>query len=184
MKSRKCTQADRLLWEAFVEGKAQALSEIVKKYHPQLAYVLFRYARNESEVEDLVSEVFVWLLENQSRLQKLDIQNIAAFLIEIGKKIHFSNSRKAKRRQELLAEHVIPYTKTTVHPYGLDLAYTSDIHSVIKGISNPARRRILHLLIEGYDAQEISEVFGKAPKWAHQNIYLARRELKRKLEKI
>jgi len=184
MKSRKCTQADKLLWNAFVKGENHALSDIVNKYHSQLVYVLFRYARNESEVEDLISEVFVWLIENQSRLQTLNIRNISAFLIEIGKKIYFSNSRKDKRRKELLAEHVMPFTGTTVHPYGLESAYVEDILNIIKGISNPSRRRILQLLVEGYDAHEISQAFGKTPKWAHQNIYLARKELRSALGNV
>ncbi|MEM6800972.1 MAG: hypothetical protein AAF696_06180, partial [Bacteroidota bacterium] len=133
------------------------------------------------EVEDLISEVFVWLMENQAKLKNLKVRNIPAFLIEIGKKIYFSNSRKARRRQELLAEHVMPYVELSASPFGLYAAYRDDIYALIKGIPHPARRRILQLLLEGYNAQEISQHFGKTPKWAHQNIYLARQELRRKM---
>ena len=184
MNSRKSTQADQLLWTSFLAGDEKALADIVNKYHSKLVCVLFRYTRDETELEDLISEVYVWLMESQSRLQDLEIRNLSAFLIEIGKKMYFSKSQKARRRQELLSQNVKPYMEDRVNPYGLDAAYVADIQQMICGIAHPGRRRILQLLSEGYDAQEISEVFGKTPKWAHQNIYLARRELKSLMGKV
>ncbi|MDW3652292.1 MAG: RNA polymerase sigma factor [Bacteroidia bacterium] len=178
MNSRKSTQADKLLWTSFLAGDEKALSDIVNKYHSKLVCVLLRYTCNETELEDLISEIFIWLMESQTRLKDLEVRNLSAFLIEIGKKMYFSKSKKARRRQEILAQYVKPYVEKSVSPYGLDAAYVADIQQMIQGVSHPARRRILQLLSEGYDAQEISEAFGKTPKWAHQNIYLARRELK------
>ena len=178
MKSRKIAKADNALWNNYVHGDKSALAEIVKKYHPHLAYVLFRYARNETEVKDLVSEVFAWIVENQHRLVSMQVRNVGAFLIEVGKKMYFSKQKKLNRRRELLEEKVFPFLDTTDLPYGLHEAYVEDIYATIKSMTNPVRRKIIFMLIEGFDACEIADAFGKTPKWAHQNIYLARKELK------
>jgi RNA polymerase sigma factor (sigma-70 family) len=178
MNSRKFMQADKALWNAFLAGEENALGHIANKYYPKLAHVLLRYTHNETEVEDLVSDVFVRLLENRQKLAEVPVRNIFAFLIEMGKNLYFSNHRKHQRRRELLEKRVFPLLSLTDLAQGQQAAFVDDIYASIQRMPHPDRRQIILMLIEGYKAHEIAEAFGKTPKWAHQNIYLARRELK------
>ena len=53
---------DKELYKQFLDGKDEALNELIKMYRTELIYFIHKYINDFQAAEDVSQEVFVYLL--------------------------------------------------------------------------------------------------------------------------
>lgn len=56
---------DKELYKEFIEGRIEAIDELIKMYKNDLIYFIYKYVRDFHLAEDISQEVFVYLLQHK-----------------------------------------------------------------------------------------------------------------------
>ena len=175
---------------AVLRGDAASFEPLVQKYSPRVFATARRYARRESEVEDIVQEV--WL----KAFQKLgSFRSEAPFehwLMRRAVRICYDFLRGHQRNRETafseLTEPESDWLDRFVQDPG-SAAEDSDaarllVERVLEQLSPPARMIITLLEIEDRPVKEIAELTGWSVPLVKVRAFRARAEMKKILQKI
>lgn len=83
-------------------GSHEAFTEIYSRYWKKLLLIAWNHAADMVAAEDLVQEVFISLWENRN---KIDVNNIEAYLVTAIKFSIFKKYRRELRRKELAQQN-------------------------------------------------------------------------------
>jgi RNA polymerase sigma-70 factor (ECF subfamily) len=175
---------------AVLKGDASSFEPLVQKYSPRVFATARRYARRESEVEDIVQEV--WL----KAFQKLSSFRAEApfehWLMRLAVRTCYDFLRGHQRNRETafseLSETEGDWLERFVnHPDGAvenaDAARQL-IERVLNQLSPPARLIITLLEIEDRSVKEISRLTGWSAPLVKVRAFRARAEMRKILAKI
>ena len=175
---------------AVLEGDAASFEPLVEKYSPRLFATARRYARRESEVEDIVQEVCL------KSFQKLgSFRGDAPFehwLMRLAGRTCYDFLRNHRRNREdafsELGESTEEWLDRLVsQPAGGDEradAARQLIARVLEKLSPPARLVITLLEIEDRSLKEISKLTGWSVPLVKVRAFRARREMREILARI
>lgn len=175
---------------AVLKGDAASFEPLIEKYSPRVFATARRYARRESEVEDIVQEV--WL----KAFQKLgSFRGEAPFehwLMRLAVRTCYDFLRSHQRNRESafsdLTEPEDDWLERVVHQPGSARedadAARQLVQRVLQHLSPPARLIITLLEIEDRSVKEISKLTGWSVPLVKVRAFRARAEMRKVLAKM
>ncbi len=181
---------DQQLIAAVLKGDAEAFAPLVQKYQPRVFATARRYARRESEVEDIVQEVFL------KAFQKLDsFRGDAPFehwLMRLAVRTCYDFLRHHQRNRETAFADITDEEETwmerfAVEPESADTdtdAARSLVQRLMERLS-PASRLVITLLeIEEKSVKEIAVLTGWSVTAVKVRAFRARAEMRKHLRQM
>ena len=157
-----------------------AFSELFKRYHSKLISFATCFLPNYEEAEDVVSEVFIRLLQNQSQLMEID--NFEGYLYYSVKNQCLNQLKKNKRKSSLFSPIDLQDFKTNEYTQPLEQLVTSELRDKIAGCVDrlPHKRRLVYKMIkdDGLKIKEVSKLLDIAEKTVKKHLELAVRDLR------
>ncbi len=184
----ECNDAE--LIGAVLRGDAASFEPLVKKYQPRIFATARRYARRESEVEDIVQEVFV------KAYHKLPSYRGEApfehWLMRLAVRTCYDFLRAHQRNREVPFSDVAGEDTSWLEQFVTDPSVrTQDaaaareiVEKVLAKLSPPARLVITLLEIEERSVKEISKLTGWSVPLVKVRAFRARAEMRKILEKM
>jgi len=160
-------------WNQFINGENDALSFAYEDFFQPLLFTCIKQLKDPEIAKDIVSEVFISLLETPTdeRIQKWkDIKNLKAFLTVIVKCRAIDHGRGVKNRSRILEELV------TVKATNTKDEFIQDLYVCIERL--PIEEQFLvKLHLEGYKNDEIGEKLNVTEKTVRNKLCLSRKKM-------
>ncbi len=179
---------EKTVIRSVLDGDTTAYESLIAQYQPRIFATARKYARRESEVEDIVQEIFI------KAFKKLDSYREEApfehWLMKISVRTCYDYLRKHQRSK------VSSFSDITQDDFDLLDLYGEDEHparenqeAVSKLINDlleqlqPAARMVITLLdIEGKSVKEIAKMTGWSVSLVKVRAFRARKEMRKILE--
>src|SRR5215470_2740681 len=175
---------------AVLKGDAAAFEPLIQKYSPRVFATARRYARRESEVEDIVQEVWLKAFQKlrgfrseapfEHWLMRLAVRTCYDFLRAHQRNRETTFSELSQPEHDWL-EHFVQ------HPESADSeadAARQLVARVLQQLSPPARLIITLLEIEERSVKEISRLTGWSVPLVKVRAFRARAEMRKLLAKM
>jgi len=171
-------------------GDPASFEPLVKKYQPRIFATARRYARRESEVEDIVQEVFI------KAFQKLDgFRGEAPFehwLMRLAVRTCYDFLRSHQRNRETAFTELSEPESDWLDRFVVEPDCASEnadaarelMEKVLASLSPPARLVITLLEIEEKSVKEIAEVTGWSVSLVKVRAFRARAEMRKILTRM
>ncbi len=181
---------DTELIAAVLNGDAASFEGLIRKYQPKVFATARRYARRESEVEDIVQEVFI------KAFQKLSSYRGEApfehWLMRMAVRTCYDYLRAHQRNRETpMSEMTVQdsdWLEQFVAAPGRDLQAADAARLIIEKVLarlSPAARLVITLLeIEERSVKEIAALTGWSLSLVKVRAFRARAEMRRLLERL
>jgi RNA polymerase sigma-70 factor (ECF subfamily) len=181
---------DTELIAAVLRGDPASFEPLVKKYQPRIFATARRYARRESEVEDIVQEVFI------KAYQKLSSYRAEApfehWLMRLAVRTCYDFLRTHQRNREAsFSDIALPETDwldqfmaTTASSNEAAAAARELVEKVLEQLAPPARLVITLLEIEERSVKEIAELTGWSVPLVKVRAFRARAEMRKILKRM
>ena len=181
---------DTELIAAVLNGDAASFEGLIRKYQPKVFATARRYARRESEVEDIVQEVFI------KAFQKLASYRREApfehWLMRMAVRTCYDYLRAHQRNRETpMSEMTVQdsdWLEQFVAAPGRDVQAAGAARLIIEkvlGRLSPAARLVITLLeIEDRSVKEIAALTGWSVSLVKVRAFRARAEMRRLLERL
>lgn len=181
---------DAELIAAVRQGDTASFEPLVRKYQPRVFATARRYARRDSEVEDIVQEIFL------KAYQKLDsFRGDAPFehwLMRLAVRTCYDHLRAHQRRPEAPFADLTDAEDDWLGRFAAAPEDSRDdveaaralVGRLLEMLSPPARLVITLLEIEERSVKEISELTGWSVPLVKVRAFRARAEMRRCLERL
>ena len=181
---------DAELIAAVLNGETASFEPLVKKYQPRVFATARRYARRESEVEDIVQEVFL------KAFQKLrSFRGDAPFehwLMRLAVRTCYDFLRAHRRNREMSFADISDEESDWLERFGANPSDASEQAAAARELVerllaqlSPAARLVLTLLeIEDRSVKEIAGLTGWSLSVVKIRAFRARAEMRKCLEKL
>jgi RNA polymerase sigma-70 factor (ECF subfamily) len=175
---------------AVIKGDAASFEPLIQKYSPRVFATARRYARRESEVEDIVQEV--WLKAFQKLGSFRGEAPLEHWLMRLAVRTCYDFLRSHQRNRETAFSELTEPESDWLDRFvqqpdsaseGADAARTL-IEKVLDQLSPPARLIITLLEIEDRSVKEISQLTGWKVPLVKVRAFRARAEMRKILAKI
>ena len=183
-------KTDAELIAAVLKGDTASFEPLVQKYQPRVFATARRYARRESEVEDIVQEVFVKAFQKLSSFR--GEAPFEHWLMRLAVRTCYDFLRSHQRNRETsFTELSEPETdwldRFVADPGNSDenaAAARELINRVLDQLSPPAKLVITLLEIEDRSVKEISRLTGWSVPLVKVRAFRARAEMKKVLARM
>ena len=181
---------DAELIAAVLKGDTASFEPLVKRYSPRLFATARRYARRESEVEDVVQEVWSKTFQRlgsfrgeapfEHWLMRLAVRTCYDFLRQHQRSREMTFSELSEHEDEWLDRFVTgPESASHDAPAAREL-----INRLLDQLSPPARLVITLLEIEERSVKEISKITGWSVPLVKVRAFRARAEMRKCLSRM
>ncbi len=183
-------RTDAELIEAVLQGDVASFEPLVQKYSPRLFATARRYARRETEVEDIVQEA--WLKAYQKLSSFRGEAPFEHWLMRLAVRTCYDFLRQHQRSREIsFSELTQPETdwldrfasQPTSAPADADAARQL-IQRILEQLSPAARLVITLLEIEDRSVKEIARLTGWSVPLVKVRAFRARAEMRKTLAKM
>lgn len=151
-----------------------------EEFWDKLEHFCAKLCRDESRAEDLTQEVFLRALQNRELLDSFNARQCKAWLFATARNLYCDQIRRAAKEEELLVSLLpggdeVPDETAQAALGEVDLGNLMDLLS-------PDDRLLFTLRYdEGYNATELSRMFGQPPGTIRTRLMKARTLLKHEL---
>jgi RNA polymerase sigma-70 factor (ECF subfamily) len=182
--------SDSELISAVLGGDTASFEPLIRKYSPRLFATARRYARRESEIEDIVQEIWA------KAFQKLESFRAEApfehWLMRLAVRTCYDFLRAHQRRREATFSDLSDDEEDWLDRFAASPADASEsataakelVDRVLAQLSPPARLIITLLEIEDRSVKEIAELTGWSVPLVKVRAFRARAEMRKCLAKI
>jgi RNA polymerase sigma-70 factor, ECF subfamily len=182
--------SDAELIAAVLRGDTASFEPLVRKYQPRVFATARRYARKESEVEDIVQEAFI------KAFQKLATYRSEApfehWLMRLTVRTCYDFLRGHQRSKEMpftdISQQEIGWLERFVADPGKDEEAAHAARELVQALMaqlSPAARLVLTLLeIEGRPVREIAQLTGWSVPLVKVRAFRARAEMRKCLARM
>lgn len=175
---------------AVLKGDAASFEPLIEKYSPRVFATARRYARRESEIEDIVQEV--WLKAYQKLGSFRGEAPFEHWLMRLAVRTCYDFLRSHQRNREAafsdLSEPEDDWLDRFIHQPGSARedaeAARQLVQRVLQQLSPPARLVITLLEIEDRSVKEISKLTGWSVPLVKVRAFRARAEMRKILAKL
>jgi RNA polymerase sigma-70 factor (ECF subfamily) len=175
---------------AVLKGDTASFEPLVEKYSPRLFATARRYARHESEVEDIVQQVWLKAFEKLGSFR--GEAPFEHWLMRVAIRTCYDSLRAHQRsREKTFSELTEPeedwLDRFVSQPDAADEnaeAARQLVERVLEQLSPPARLVITLLEIEGRSVKEVSKLTGWSVPLVKVRAFRARAEMRRILARI
>jgi RNA polymerase sigma-70 factor (family 1) len=144
-----------------------AYTEIYSRYWKKMLLIAWNYSNCEDEAKDIVADVFISLWE---RRNKVDIDNLPAFLATAIKFNIFKNYQKTQRRKAL-AEANYEFDEVTNDESKLDALFLKEyINGIVEEMPEKCRMALRYSREAGLKNKEIADKINLSEKGVEANI--------------
>jgi RNA polymerase sigma-70 factor, ECF subfamily len=183
-------QLDSQLIKAVLRGETECFEALVRKYQPRVFAMARRYARRESEVEDIVQEVFL------KGFQKLaTFRGDAPFehwLMRLGTRTCYDYLRKQQRNREMALAELTEEEESWMERFAAAPESTNDQSTAAKALIaklmeslKPEAQMVITLMeIEEKSVKEVAELTGWSESKVKVRAFRARNEMRKVLQRI
>ncbi|WP_343851004.1 RNA polymerase sigma-70 factor [Algoriphagus jejuensis] len=173
-----------LLHRVSVNSDKEAFSELFKRYHSKLVSFASCFLSEHEEAEDMVSEVFVRLLQKGEELQ--DIENFEGYLYYSVKNQCLNQLKKNKRKNRLFTQLDQQDLNTGEYTQPLQQLLTTELRQKIASCvdSLPQKRKLVYKMVkdDGLKIGEVAKLLDIAEKTVKKHLELAVRDLRTEIE--
>jgi len=181
---------DAELIAAVLKGDAASFEPLVQKYSPRVFATARRYARRESEVEDIVQEV--WLKSYQKLSSFRGDAPFEHWLMRLAVRICYDFLRGHQRNREMAFSELTQPEEDWLDRFVTQPEQASEhadaarqlVERILEQLSPPARLIITLLEIEDRSVKEIAELTGWSVPLVKVRAFRARAEMKKCLAKL
>jgi RNA polymerase sigma-70 factor (ECF subfamily) len=181
---------DDELIAAVLEGDTASFEPLVTKYSPRLFATARRYARRESEVEDVVQEVWCKAFQKLSTFR--GDAPFEHWLMRLAIRTCYDFLRAHQRNRESSFSELTDSEEDWLDRFMLEPGAASEdsaaarqlIERVLEMLPPPARLIITLLEIEDRSVREISELTGWSIPLVKVRAFRARAEMKKCLKRV
>jgi RNA polymerase sigma-70 factor (ECF subfamily) len=182
--------SDADLIASVLKGDTASFEPLVQKYSPRLFATARRYARRESEVEDIVQEV--WLKAYQKLSSFRGEAPFEHWLMRLAVRTCYDFLRGHQRNRETMFSELSEPEEDWLERFGRQPDTASEnaeaarqlIERILEQLSPPARMVITLLEIEDRTVKEISELTGWSVPLVKVRAFRARAEMRKILTRI
>lgn len=175
---------------AVLKGDAASFEPLVRKYSPRVFATARRYARRESEVEDIVQEV--WLKSYQKLASFRGDAPFEHWLMRLAVRICYDFLRGHQRNREMAFSELSQPEEDWLDRFVTQPEQASEhadaarqlVERILEQLSPPARLIITLLEIEDRSVKEIAELTGWSVPLVKVRAFRARAEMKKCLAKL
>ena len=173
-----------------VEGRVELFEILIQRYQPKIFATARKYARRESEVEDIVQEIFIKAFQNLGKYRgEAPFQH---WLMRIAVRTCYDFLRRHQRNREANFSEITEKDADFLDRYVNDSlpdnlradAVRTLVHDVLERLPAPLRMVITLQAVEGKSVQEIADLTG----WSVPNVkvraHRARKEMRKLLDTI
>src|SRR5688572_19541926 len=182
--------SDTELIAAVLKGDAASFEPLVRKYSPRVFSTARRYARRESEVEDIVQEVWAKAYSHLSGFR--GEAPFEHWLMRLAVRTCYDFLRKHQRNREMSFSEISEPEEDWLERFASDAGRDSESAEAAKTLVDkilaqlsPAARLIITLLeIEERSVKEIAELTGWSVPLVKVRAFRARAEMRKCLSRI
>lgn len=147
---------DPHLVEAVINGDAKAQQLLYSKFATKMYVICLKYAKNESDADDMLQEGFIKLFQNLSRFRGEGSFDGWVRRIFVNTAIEQLRKRNATASVSEQVENVVRDT----HKSALDNLYEKDLVSTTSQLSDGYRTVFNMYVIDGFSHKEIAAKLG------------------------
>jgi len=181
---------DAELIAAVLNGDSASFEPLVKKYSPRLFATARRYARRESEVEDIVQEVWTKAFQKLSSFR--GEAPFEHWLMRMAVRTCYDFLRGHQRNREMSFSELSDSETDWLDRFAAAPDQSSEnaaaarelVERILAQLSPPARLVITLLEIEERSVKEISQLTGWSVPLVKVRAFRARAEMRKILERI
>jgi RNA polymerase sigma factor (sigma-70 family) len=162
-------------WNKYIKGDNSALEELYEELFQPLIFVSIKYTRNIEISRDIVSDIFLFLLETSlvDRQKKWkEVREIGAFLTIIVKNKSIDSVRVNSNRKKIEEELSINSVSNSFLEY-----FNTDHFEKSIGQLNEQEQKLIYLYYQGYSNVEIGEQLNYSEKTIRNKLSLSRKKL-------
>src|SRR5579883_709989 len=182
--------SDAELIAAVLNGDTASFEPLIQKYSPRVFAAARRYARRESEVEDIVQEV--WLKSFQKLASFRGDAPFEHWLMRLTVRTCYDFLRAHQRNREMAFSEMSDTEEDWLERFAADPETAAEdatpakklVHRVLQQLSPPARMVITLLEIEDRSIKEIAELTGWSVPLVKVRAFRARAEMKKCLARL
>jgi RNA polymerase sigma-70 factor (ECF subfamily) len=175
---------------AVLKGDTESFEPLVRKYLPRVFATARRYARRESEVEDIVQEVWLKVFQKLSSFR--GDAPFEHWLMRVTVRTCYDFLRAHRRNRETAFSELSEPEENWLEHFAQQPDYASEnaaaarqlVERVLSQLSPPARLIITLLEIEDRSVKEIAELTGWSVSLVKVRAFRARAEMKKCLARI
>lgn len=173
-----------------VEGRVELFETLIQRHQPKVFATARKYARRESEVEDIAQEIFIKAFQNLGKYRgEAPFQH---WLMRIAVRTCYDFLRRHQRNREANFSEITEEDADFLDRYVRDSlsddlradAVRTLVHDVLERLPAPLRMVITLQSIEGKSVREIADLTG----WSIANVkvraHRARKEMRKLFDKI
>lgn len=188
--TRRMAELDNQLIKAVLRGETECFEALVRKYQPRVFAMARRYARRESEVEDIVQEVFL------KAFQKLaTFRGDAPFehwLMRLGTRTCYDFLRKHQKNRESPLTELTDDEENWLERFAVSPESTEEhstaakalVEKLMESLKPEARMVITLMEIEEKSVREVAALTGWSESKVKVRAFRARNEMRRILQRI
>ena len=183
-------QTEAELIAAVLKGDASSFEPLIQKYDPRLFAMVRRYARQESQVEDIVQEIWLKAFQKLGRfraeapfehwLMRLAVRTCYDFLRSHRRNREMSFSEISEPQSDWLERFV---QQPEAPPEDAEAAREL-LRRILEQLSPPARMVITLLELEDRPVKEIAKLTGWSVPLVKVRAFRARAEMRKILARI
>ncbi len=181
---------DAELIAAVLKGDTASFEPLVQKYSPRVFATARRYARRESEIEDIVQEV--WLKSFQKLGSFRGDAPFEHWLMRLTVRTCYDFLRAHQRNREMAFSEMSDTEEDWLERFAADPETAAEdasaakqlVDRVLQQLSPPARMVITLLEIEDRSIKEIAELTGWSVPLVKVRAFRARAEMKKCLARL
>jgi len=178
------------LLKRFAEGDASAFTGLVERFQKRVYYLAYQMLGNHLDADEVVQESFVRIYGRRKELT--GVTNFPSFLMRIATNYSIDLLRKRKGHSQMVDD-------STALPGEVQVELSRKVRTPDENFKNkvlmeeirralatlPPRQKITALLhdVEGYAKSEIAEILDCPEATVRSNLHIARKKLKKILEK-
>ena len=173
----------------------RSFEELVRRYKQRVLGLVFRFARDSHEAEDMAQETFVKAYFALSNFKASG--SFVGWLLKIASRVSIDQLRKRKRKREFFFSEIadgadedfkldqIPGLQTRESEQTIHLTDLEEFYLKLLNRFSPEDQFILQAAeLEGHSMREISEMTGKSVSAVKVRLLRARNKLRKYLEEI
>lgn len=170
-------KSDRELYEEFLNGSKEDFEQIVIRYKDRLIYFIQRYVKNYDVAEDLMQDVFVYVLINR---KEYDFKySLKTYLYTIAKSRAINYLKRQKKIVFLKDDDVLVEENDSVEEIIFRKEKEENIIKAIKKLK-PEWQSIIYLSkIEEMKYKDICKILGKSLPQVKSSIHRANKQLEK-----
>jgi RNA polymerase sigma-70 factor (ECF subfamily) len=181
---------DAELIAAVLAGDSASFEPLIVKYQPRVFATARRYARRESEVEDIVQEVFLKAFQKLSSFR--GDAPFEHWLMRLAVRTCYDFLRSHQRNREFTFTELSDPERTWLEQFGAAPESSTEdsdaaqllVQRVLEEMSAPARLVITLLEIEERSVKEIAQLTGWSVPLVKVRAFRARAEMRKVLSRI